>query len=487
MLAAAAAAQGPVYRERWGYLHLEQRRAELLHALRGADEDTLRRAADVLAGPDDGVPFVPVARALAAQRGVTADATFQLRSLLSAYVLPEIADPDGSNEACRRINVTLFAPFAMPLPGALVFDFELIAADGSRVWSAQLDLAPTLEDLRMARLVAPIPTAELPDGTYFVRVVTRVDGAAPGPHDPTLQWRCHVLRGYQSRSEAAFAALPGALERCSVADRPLLAGIAHEVRRAYSGDAFDGDSDAVGDLQRLERALQNVADERPVLAGITGFVPVWLDAGEPRGFAAVVRLPADFAPGQRRGRPLVVFAAATPAYDTSPRRPTAPGSRGPRWGARELGDFGAALGCDAAWLESPGELRDYPARLRAALAALRDLFGSGDAEVLLVCDGEAAAVAALHIGSLQAQLQGLVLVGSGALSGKAIDGLGALPVRLQPVPGRPGSEGLERSLAYAAGRDVDVARLGTRPVPWPLALPLLQSDLEAFAARVLAR
>ena len=36
--ASVLSAQGPVYRERWGYLHLEHRRAEVLAALRGRSE-----------------------------------------------------------------------------------------------------------------------------------------------------------------------------------------------------------------------------------------------------------------------------------------------------------------------------------------------------------------------------------------------------------------------------------------------------------------
>ena len=486
VLAGAVVAQGPLYRERWGYLHLELRRHELLQALRGADAAALQRTAELLTGPDRGIPFAPVAAALAAARGAEADGAFLLRTMLSVFVLPEVADPDGSNELCRRTNVSLFLPLSIELPGRLVFDFEVTDAAGERVWAARLDVDPDVEDLRLARPVAPIPSGEFPDGRYEVRVATRIGDAAPGSDDPVLVWPFHVLRGYQQRSEAALAAFAERADALAGPARAALTGLAAEVQRAYGGEAWDVASDAVRDLERLERALRNVADERAVLAGLSGDVPVRLEVAEPRGLAAVVRLPEDFEPGEARERPLVVFAAATPSYDLSPRRPGAPTARGPRWLAHELRTFGSGLACDVAWLESPGEVPDYATNLARALAALRQLFGTGSAPLLLVADGEAAAIAGLHVQKLAPMLQGLVLVGAGAMTGPAIDALGALPVRVQPLPAHPGSEGLRRVLAYAEGRDGDVARLDPRELPWPLALPLLQDQIEAFAQRVFA-
>ncbi|MBL8727820.1 MAG: hypothetical protein JNM25_05280 [Planctomycetes bacterium] len=491
--AAPMRAQGPVYRERWGYLHLERLRCELLRELRGRDPATVARIAEWLVEPDRGVPFVPVARAIASLRGVPADDLYLLRSMLSAYVLPEVADPDGRNEVCRRTNVSLFLPFATALPDDLVFDVEVRDAAGERVWSARLGESPTLEDLRMARLVAPIPAGELADGSYRVVLRARVGAADPGPKDPVLQWPFHVLRGYQDRCEAAFLAVDERATALAELPRALLRGCAMAVQRAYLGEAFDVESDAVHDLLRLEQALANVAADRHPLAGMTGDVPVLLPSAAPRGLSAVLRVPDGFEPGAARGRPLVVFAAATPAYDPTLRRPTSPSSRGPGWTAHELATFGRDLDCDVACLESPGELRDYIGELCAALPALRQVFGTGAAPLVLVADGEAATITAFHVARLRPELQGLVLVGAGAMNGPVLDGLGALPVRMQPVPGAPGSEGLQRSLDYVAQRSAagewrgDVARLCEREVPWQLALPLLAAEIEAFAARVFGR
>jgi hypothetical protein len=74
-----------------------------------------------------------------------------------------------------------------------------------------------------------------------------------------------------------------------------------------------------------------------------------------------------------------------------------------------------------------------------------------------------------------------------------LDGLGPLPVRMQPVPGGPGSDGLQRSLDYVALRAAagewrgDVGRLDERQLPWSLALPLLADKIEAFAAQIFER
>ncbi len=484
--------QGPVYRERWGYLHVEHRRSELLHELHGRDAATVARVAELLAEPDLGVPFAPVARAMALLRGVPADDAFLLRSMLCTYVLPEVADPDGQNEVCRRTNVSLFLPFATTLPEQLAFDLEVRDAADARVWSARLGESPTMEQLRMAQLVAPVPAGELADGRYRLVLRTRVGDAEPGPKDPVLQWPFHVLRGFQARCEAALAQANDRAPALAAAPRALLVGIAAPVQRAYFGEAFDVESDAVEDLLRLERALANVAADQHPLTGMTGDVLVNLPTRDSAGLAAVLRLPAGFEPGKVRDRPLVVFAAATPAYDVTLRRPTSPGARGPRWTAHELAGFGRAMGCDVACLASPGELRDYTSELRTALPALRQLLGTGSAPLLLVAEGEAAAIVGLHAAQLASQVQGLVLVGAGAMPGPVIDGLGALPVRLQPVPGAPGSDGLQRCLDYVASRveaggwQGDVARLCDRAVPWSLALPLLAPEVEAFAAKVFA-
>ena len=82
MTSIAANAQGPVYRERWGFLHLENRRAEVFDELRGRSAEDVAKVSALLADTTNGIPFIPVAKALAFLRGVPADDAFVMRAAL---------------------------------------------------------------------------------------------------------------------------------------------------------------------------------------------------------------------------------------------------------------------------------------------------------------------------------------------------------------------------------------------------------------------
>lgn len=497
-LLAPLCGQGPVYRERWAYLHLENRRLELLRALLPVDPAKREAAAKLLAEPDLGVPFVPVAKAMAHVRGVAADPTFVLRSTVSVFVLPEVADPEGRNEVCHETNVSVYLPYSLPLPQELAFDFEVYDKSGKRVWGEQLTGEMPIEDLRMARLARKVPCGDLPDGTYQLHVRTVVDGQAPGAEDPVLQWPLHVMRGYQARCEAALVAARAEAPKLPELPRALLEGCLLPVHRAYFGEAFDGCSTAVEDLLRLELALRNVANGKPVLAGMTGDVPTALPGTE-RPLACVLRLPVPLeARHDGTQRPLLVFAAAAPCFDISAHRPSAPGTRGPSWLALEMPGVGGTGAFDVAFVDSPGEGRDYATDLGRAITALRDVLGTGDRPVVLVCDREAASVIGLRMDAVRRLLAGLVLVGSGGMTGPALDALGSLPVRFVPLCGYPGTEGQRRSLDYVTVRREQGAWSGdvqslipSEPTPrhpaWPFGVPLLAESIESFAAAVFAR
>ncbi len=486
LLASHCAAQGLVYRERWAYLHLEARRAEVWQALAGAEASARDRVADLLAAPDGGVPIAPVAKALAALRGVAADDAFVLRTAISAFVLPEVCDPQASNEICRSLNVSVALPFGVAFPAKVTFTVEALDAQQQVLWSTSLEHDTAERDVRMARPTAQIPCADLPDGSYRVRVATLVDGAPPRATDPGCAWTFHVLRGYQSRAEAAMAKAGELTPKLGAADRAHLLGLRGQVHRAYTGEAFAVASDGVHDLLRLEQALANVAAKRPARDGIAGDADVAFEvAGEPP-FAAVLRAAASDGP-----RPLVVFVAGTPAYDPAATRPAAPATRDPRWLAHELAAFGAAERWHVAFCESPGLGRDWARDLRQVLPQLAELVATGGRKPLLVCEREAAAIAGLQIGSVREQLAGLVLLGGGAMSGAALAANGPLPVRYA-APRGVGEEAIERVLDYVAaqqqkgGWQGDVARLTAVRPPWPLAMPALADDIAAFARRVFA-
>jgi len=485
--ASCALAQGPVYRERWAWLHLERRRAELLEEIRTRAPADREQVARILAEPTVGSPFLPVARALANARGTTADDSFVLRAAVSVYVLPEVADPDAAKEVCRGTNLSVFLPFSMPAPGELAFDVEVQDEKGTKVWATRIDRNTAMEDLRKAQAVAVVPAGELADGTYRVHVRTLIDGLEARAADPALSWRFHVLRGYQARCEGAVRDARALAEKLDQPERALLSGLEAPVLRAYYGEAFDVESNAVVELQRLELAVRNLAEHKPVLAGMSGEVLTALPSLGKDPLPCVLRLPAGEEP-----RPLVVFAAGSPAYDLTAYRPTAPATRGPAWTAHELRQFARQRDWNIAFLDSSGGGRNYMPDVCSGITTLRALLHSGG-PVVLVCDREAATVASFHVDSLRKLVSGLVLVGGGALQAKTLDRPGPLAVRLAPLHGYPGTEGLQRSLDYVARQRAeqkwngDVERLAAHEPPWTMGLPLLAEDIERFAAHVFKR
>lgn len=488
-LLAPVLAQGPVYRERWGYLYLERLRAEVRTALAGRDGATTAKVADLLAAPAAGLPFAAPTKALASLRGVDADPAFELRTLVSAYLLPEVSDPEAKNEVCRSLNVTLFLPFPVTCAGTLSFAVEVRDRSGSVRFATTVVRDTRLDDLRSARPVASVPCGELADGTYDLVVRTRIDGAEPRAQDPVLRLPFHVLRGYQDRAETALGRARDLGPQLPPLPRALLQGFAAEVQRAYTGEAFDVVSEAVADLQRLEAVLANQALDRPLLAGLSGVLPAALP-GSTAGLQCALRIAEGWLPDAPKPLPLVVFAGGAPAYDLQASRPSAPSTRGPRWLASELAAFGKRRPWHVACLESPGAGRDFAAELPKVLRALRDLLGTGEQPVVLVCEREAAAIVGLQFAAMDLPVQGLVLLGAGGMPTAALDRLGPLPVRVGFLAGYTSGESLRRSLDYAtsgaaAGRaplDFAVLPVPVEAPPWPFGVSAYAAAIEAFVA-----
>lgn len=484
LLLATAGAQGVAYRERWGYLQLEARRAEVWDALAGCDAATQARVAGLFCEPDGGVPFLPVAKALASLRGVEADPAFVLRTAVSAFVLPEVCDPEGANEGCRTTNVSLFVPFAIAHPAPVTFAVEVTDLAGKVVWSTTIERDTGERDVRQGRPTASVPCAQLGDGAWQVVVRTLLDGKPPREHDPIVRWTFHVLRGYQARAEAAMRGAQDVEPKLSPVARAWLLGARAEVHRAYTGETFAVASDAVHDLERLERILANVQAEHAVEDGVAGDGLLGLPVAGGPPLAAVLRRAAASGP-----RPMVVVIAGSPAFDNTGNRPTAPATRDPRWLAHEFAGFDVARRWHVVHLESPGLGRDYSVQLRAALPLLAQVVGGIEGKPLLVCEREAAAIVGLRIAEYRDLVRGFVGVGGGAMAGPALLTLGGLPVRLAAVRGY-GEESLQRVIDFVALQQGkaewrgDVAWLAPERPAWPLALPALAAPLEAFARAV---
>jgi hypothetical protein len=296
----------------------------------------------------------------------------------------------------------------------------------------------------------------------------------------------HVLRGYQARADAARARAAAAQPSQPPLQRALLDGLVLEVNRAYAGEAFDGVSDAVADLRRLERALDNVAAGRPPLHGLQGLVPAALPAGGDALLGAVVQLPADAAP-----RPLVVFCAGAPAFDLTMRRPASPSVRSGRWLQRRLGGLGLEDLGHLAWLQSPGNGVDYGKALPAALAALRELLPT-DGRTVLVLELEAAMAATLGTDLLGREATAAVLVGAGTLSAPSLRSLGGVRILGVPLTAHPSGAALRYSADVAAGRHGAVDWSAAfelakdRPRPWTFGAAAARDEIGAFVRAALA-
>lgn len=485
-LVVSLAAQGPAYRERWGYLHVERRRAEVLDELRGRDARDWEKVGALLMQDGGGVPFRPVADALAYLRGVEADAAFQLRCALGLFVLPEVVDPDGSQPACRSANFSVHLPFSLPAAGAMAFEVTVRDGDGEVVFEQLRTEKVSISDVRLAQVEVAVPGRGFEDGAYEVTLRTLLDGEGPRATDPTLRWRFHVLRGYQRRAELAMAKAAEVRAELSVLPKALLDGFATRVARAYGGEAFAVESDAVQELLRLERCLENLAASRAPLLGIDGAVPTALPGGD-LVQACVLR-----ANDARTLRPTVAFASGAPSYGVGSRRPAAPRVRDARWLLRELGDFGRAEGWNLAVFDSPGGGRPYAASLLASLQALAGALPSSDLKPLLVCDREAAAVVGLQAAKFRPWISGLVLVGGGAMPAPVLERLHGLPVRFVSLSAYPASRSIERLLEYVEGgqagrlEGLDFGMLHRRQSPWPYGPASSLGELRAFARELFA-
>ncbi len=481
-------AQGPLHRERWGHLHLELRRQEVLRELAGRDLATRQQATVLLQAPDEGVPFRPVAQALAFLRKAECDDAFQFRTGLCAFVLPEVVDPAGDHEECRSLQLSLGTPFPLPQRDPVRFLVTVQDAAGAAVFQGVIDRDTGAEDLRMARAHLAVPCAELPDGAYEVWIAAELAHEGPRPRDPVLRHRFFVHRGYAERARAALERAAEAVARLGDPDAALLRGLGAQVHRAFSGEAGDGPSEAMAELERLERALANLQAGAAPLHGLRGGVTAALPAGGEHLLAVTLRLPPDGEP-----RPLVVLVAGAPAYDATGRRPAAPATRGPRWLHDQCEAAFPADRFHLAAVESPGGGFHFADGLERALPVLRRLLPGPERDVVLVLEREAAVAMCFRPDALRRLCRGVVLVTGGALSREALAALGDLRILACPMSGHPGGDGLLRTADLVAGKFGEVAFAGSFELepgdgqPWILGAAALTRSIAAFARRLADR
>jgi hypothetical protein len=479
--AACLCAQGPLYRERWADLHLELLRERVVRECQGREQDVVLQEAELLAQAGGSNPFRPAAEALASLRGVACDEAFWARAMLGSYVLPEVVDPQASNEGCRSLHVTALLPYALPWNGPRSFRIEVADATGARRFAQEFGADVPLPDLLMGEASVAIPCAEWEDGAYRLRLSLSIDGQGPRARDPVVEHGFFVLRGYQQRSEAAKAAAEAALPRLEAVEQALLRGMLGHVQRAYTGEAFDGASDAVGDLLRAERALQNLDEDKPLLAGLDTVLPAALPGEGADLIEAVLRWPATAASEPER-RPLLLFLAGAPAYDTRGRRPSAPAARSGRWLARRLG-ADLLPEWPAAFVQSPTPHVPFGRGLPAAIAALHAVLPT-DGRTIVVAELDAA-LGLCYQPKLLALADAVALVGAGAMAQNALEALGSKPILGVSLSGHPSGAGLSLLAQFAErlqaqGKASGYRLAPERPRPWVAGAFAAQAEIEQF-------
>lgn len=470
-LAAVVPAQGPLHRENWAHSHLLWRREQLLARLDAAPADARAKVLELLDEPDQGLPFRNVARALALLAGREFDDTLLFRSMLCAFVLPEVVDPDSSREDCRSLNVSVFLPARVQPSGAASFRLVVRDTSGTIVHEGADAVACSLDDLRLAQCPLSVPCADLPDGEYTVELLTEVAGTTSTEGDPRLVHRFAVLRGYQQRAEAATsAAARVAPDASGMAGSSLLA-VAAEVSRAYSGEAPHGDAAGREDLLLLERMLARLAKGEDLLGGEQGDQLVGLPTGSARPLSAVLRRPAS-----GKASRLAVVVGGSPFYQVDGPRPGAPATTSPRWTARACHDFGPE-GTAVLFVESPGAMARWVEALGGGIEAAQRALGIEPAQTILVVERDAAVAACFGLAALLPRIQSLQLVNGGVLSRTALESLSGREV-VAYVPRGLLGRGLVHTRDVAQGSQGPI-QLGGRFVwvamdehPWQFALPL---------------
>lgn len=470
-LAALAPGQGPLYRENWAYSHLQWRREQLLAKLGSASEANRSRLLDVLEEPDQGLPFRNVARSLALLEDRDFGDAWLFRAMVCAFVLPEVVDPGSSREDCRLLNVSVFLPARLQPIGKASFRVVVRNTSGMVVHEGAAAVACSLDDLRLAQCLIPVPCGDLADGEYSVEVVTELAGGKAREGDPRLVHRFAVLRGYQQRAEAAIAAVARmTTEAKGLAESSLLA-VAAEVNRAYSGEAPNGDAAGREDLLLLERMLARQSKGEDPLAGERGDQLVGLPTGTMRVLSGVLRRPAT---GSLKR--LAVVVGGSPFYGADAARPGAPASTSPRWMARACRDF-----CPEAtavlFVESPGAVPMWSDALGMAVEAAQRALGVEPAHTTLVVERDAAVAACFDLVSLLPRIQSLQLVNGGVLSRSALESLSGREVVVHVPRGLLG-RGLVHTRDVVGGSQGSI-QLGGRFVsvamdehPWQFALPI---------------
>ena len=473
MLAPSSGAQPKS--ERITYSWIMELRQQLWLECRDKSPEVLQQVATDLVSDARGNVTTPLARALARVRGVEADSAFAFRRGVHCLATPEVVDVDRF----EHVHLTMHMPYRVAVAGRVTFRARILAPDGEQRWSGEITQGTDVEDLLRYRATVQVPVADLPDGRYRVEVETLLDGVGPRPGDPRSRAVFCVLRGFPARLEALLTRVAELRDGLEPATLLVVNAALARLRRLFVGEPREGHSTASDDLRQAEAIVDNVANGRPSLHGLQGWVTIAVGTAEDEAAMVSVRLPARPAAA---ARPLVLFVPGAPAWDQRWSRPTSPRATSPHW----LRDVLEAQGFDRderfllAVMESPGRVKSSDGAIAAVVADLRKRFGL-DAATVLIGEREGAAALTRALTHQPDLAGGFALVCGGSLDRAAAKRLAGKHVLAAPGLGHLGNVNLERAvtLLRAAGGDVQVMPAKGRA--WPIAVPLLLPAIEALA------
>jgi hypothetical protein len=483
-LAVAALAAGPsaqvLQLERRAYSRILELRTELVRSWVVAEAPLRARIQRELEGEAKGNPFVPIARALAAARGVECDAAFLFRTAIHCFALPEVVDPVEFKE----LAVTMHMPFGVPVPGGVRFD--IVGQEGGPGTPAPLAVIEQdtgQDDLERFRAVAKIPVERL-GRPVTVRAISTIDGAPQRDADPAADAPVRVIPGYSARAKSLSAERRSLEGKAAADDLAVLDGALSAVERVWTGEPRGGLFDARTDLEACERMLANVVERRPILFGVGASqrhhgVPAFtigLAAGEGRSWTCTL----DGRACERTPRCLVVVVPGTPTWPTHLGAPSSPEATPPGfvWSQLDAAELPQALAGRAAAvvvLESPGRVQLPAENLPHACAALRRLLGAADAPLVLLAERDGATVVSSALERAPGFAQAVVLVEGGSFQPATIrQTVAELPILGIVREGKDTGENLRRAAraAKAAGLTTFTLREA----------PLLPRDLALAAA-----
>lgn len=495
--------------ERRVYSRVLDLQSQLLDACTAGERGDVRAAGEVYGAASRTDPLVRAARAVVTARGGSFDSKAHLRGAVFAVVMPEVAELSRFEDA----YITLRSARKQESDHELSFECRLLDAAGEEVRKAVYDGPATAADLMGVDVTTRLNLRGLAEGRYQVVIDILVDGERAGPAEPSLTAPLWVRKDYGARierqplyldpfhpdsaargeqNEKVMASLTAKMR--DAADRAAYACFYQAVDRAFRGEPQVPGVDPNADLDRLERVLDNIENDRPVFDGIHGTVTLGLPeegAADHLLRTPYVRVSVDLPePGSEAAetpKPLVLVLPGTATWDGEVDRPLAVRGVAPEWMRDQLRrvGFGADGAFHLAVMESPGRVASPTKALGIVTRALSQLLPVTEGQVFWVGDREGAYCVSRAVVLEPGLARGAVLVNGGGLSVPELDALSERSQEILVVTSaeHPSAARVD-GLVERGGRQVRLSAGSAELRPWPIAVPLAADEIERFVQRL---